>query len=106
MYHIRRNRVYRVLWDCGGCVNCVSVIWPEFGCAYHQALELKGINADAFAPADTVAGKSQEDKSWLFWLFLPFDLLEVMKVHILGWPGNNNIGLADAQMMVIMMVAG
>src|SRR5947209_14514661 len=109
MYCVRRNRMYRAPQHCGSNVSSVSsvrAIWPEFGCVYHQALELKGINADVFAPADAVASKSQEDKSWLFWRFLPFDLLQVMKVHILRCPGHNDIALTNAQMMVSMMIAG
>src|SRR3989442_15298775 len=99
---LRRGQIYRVR---RGCRSCVCVIWPEFGCVYYQALELESINADVFTPPDAVAGKSQENKPWLFWLFLPLDTFQIMKVAILCCPSNNDIALANAQKTVVMMIA-
>src|SRR5438094_4238671 len=97
-----RGQIYRAPLGCGSC-SCV--IWPEFGCVYYQALELESINADVFTPPDAVAGKSQENKPWLFWLFLPLDTFQIMKVAMLCCPSNNDIALANAQKTVVMKIA-
>ena len=73
---------------------------------YYQALELESINADVFTPPDAVACKSQENKPRLLWLFLSLGAFQMLKVAMLCCPSNNDIALANAQMTVVMMIAG